>query len=88
MIFNVSILKFHYSVVQLSDQCLTKNDTLPQKYRGRNEKYHHVALLLKILENFYKSSDYSTTFTASRVNLVAKEQDNTVEELAFGEFLR
>ena len=40
---------------------------------------------LKILEFFYKSSDYSTTFTASRAARVTKERDNTVE-LVFGVF--
>ena len=53
---------------------------------GKNEKNHQVALLLKNVEKTYKSSDYSTTFTASRVAWVAKERDNTVE-LAFGGFL-
>ena len=43
---------------------------------GRSEKTHQVALLLKNLEKTYKSSDYSTTFTASRVTRVAKERDN------------
>jgi hypothetical protein len=43
--------------------------------------------LLENLEKTYKSSDYSTTFTASRVAWVAKGRDNT-EELAFGCFLR
>ena len=42
---------------------------------------------LKILEFFYKSSDYSTTFIASRVAWVAKESDNA-KELACGFFLR
>jgi hypothetical protein len=46
-----------------------------------------VALLLENLEKTYKSSDYSTTFTASKVAWVAKGQDNT-EELAFGGILR
>ena len=54
---------------------------------GRNEKYHQVALLLKNLEKTYKSSDYSATFTASRVAQVAKEPDNA-KELACGVFLR
>jgi hypothetical protein len=45
-----------------------------------------VALLLENLEKTFKSSDYSTTFTASRVAWVAKERENT-EELAFGGFL-
>ena len=54
---------------------------------GRSEKTHQVALLLKNLEKTYKSSDYSTTFTASRVARVAKEQD-IAKELAFGSFLR
>ena len=43
--------------------------------------------MLKNVEKTYKSSDFSTTFTASRVVWVAKEQNNTVE-LAFGGFLR
>ena len=46
------------------------------------KKNPQVALFLKNVEKTYKSSDYSTTFTASRV---AKEWDNTVE-LAFGVF--
>jgi hypothetical protein len=50
-------------------------------------KNHQVALLLEHLEKTYKSNDYSTTFTASRVAWVAKGWDNT-EELAFGSFLR
>ena len=55
----------------------------------RSEKTHQVVLLLKNLEKTYKSSDYATTFTASRVARVArvaKEQDNA-KELAFGSFL-
>ena len=52
---------------------------------GRTEKPHHVALLLKNLEKTYKSSDYSTTFTASRVARVAKERDNA-KELGFDSF--
>ena len=40
-----------------------------------------------VVEKTYKSSDYSTTFTASRVAWVSKERDNT-KELAFGSFLR
>ena len=39
-----------------------------------------------VVEKTYKSSDYSTTFTASRVARVSKERDNT-KELAFGSFL-
>ena len=46
-----------------------------------------MALLLKNQEKSYKSSDYSTTYTASRVARVAKEQD-IAKELAFGSFLR
>ena len=43
---------------------------------------------MKNLEKTYKSSDYSTTFTALRVAWVAKERDNTEElELAFDGFL-
>ena len=45
-----------------------------------------MALLLKNVQT-YKSSNFSTTFTASRVAWVAKERDNTVE-LPFGGFLR
>ena len=45
-----------------------------------------MALLLKNLEKSYKSSDYSTTFTASRVARVVKERDSA-KELAFGSFL-
>ena len=40
-----------------------------------------------IVEKTYKSSDYSTTFTASRVARVAKERDNA-KELGFGSVLR
>ena len=47
------------------------------------KKIHQVALLLKNVEKTYKSSDFSTTFTALRLAWVAKEQNNTVE-LAFG----
>ena len=54
---------------------------------GKMKKNHQVALFLKNVEKTYKSSDYSTTFTASRVAWVAKEWDNT-EELAFDGFLR
>ena len=43
-----------------------------------------MALLLKNVQT-YKSSNFSTTFTASRVAWVAKEWDNTVE-LTFGGF--
>ena len=50
-------------------------------------KMKKVALLLKNVEKTYKSSDFSTTFTASRVAWVAKGRDNT-EELALGGFLR
>ena len=35
-----------------------------------------MALLLKNLEKTCKSSNHSTTFTASRIALVAKERDN------------
>jgi hypothetical protein len=50
-------------------------------------KNHQVALLLKNVEKTYKSSDFSTTFTASRVAWVAKGRDNN-EKLEFGCFLR
>ena len=53
----------------------------------RSEKTHQVALLLKNLEKTYKSSDCSTTFTASRMARVAKEWDNA-KVFAFGGFLR
>jgi hypothetical protein len=46
-----------------------------------------VALLLVNLEKTFKSSDYSTTFTASRVAWMAKGREIT-EEFAFGGFLR
>ena len=44
-------------------------------------------ILLKHLEKTYKSSDYSTTFTASRMAWVAKERDNA-KKFAFGVLLR
>ena len=43
--------------------------------------------MLKNLEKTYGISDYSTTFTASRVTRVAKEQDNA-NELGIGNVLR
>ena len=46
-----------------------------------------MALLLENLEKTYKSSDYSTTFTASRMAWVAKEWDNA-NELGIGSVLR
>ena len=54
---------------------------------GKNEKITRwrSAIVLKNVEKTYKSSDYSTTFTASRMAWVAKEWENTVE-LAFGVF--
>ena len=42
--------------------------------------------MLKNVEKTYKSNDYCTTFTASRVAWVAKEWDNTVK-LAIGVYL-
>ena len=66
----------------MSDFTLTLS-TFSSKYDiamiGKNEKNHQVALLLKNVEKTYKSSDYSTTFTASRVAWVAKEPDNAKE---------
>ena len=43
--------------------------------------------MLKNVEKTYKSSDYSTTFTALRMAWVAKEQDNA-NELGIGNVLR
>ena len=53
---------------------------------GKVKKIARWRYCCKMLKKTYKSSDYSTTFTASRVAWVAKERDNTVE-LAFGGFL-
>ena len=50
---------------------------------GKMKKIPGGAIVGKCWKN--KSSDYSNTFTASRVAWVAKEWDNTVE-LAFGVF--
>ena len=50
-------------------------------------KKNHQMVRRYCVEKTYESSDFSTTFTASRMAWVAKERDNTVE-LAFGVFLR
>ena len=54
---------------------------------GKLKKISQVALLLIFLEKTYKSSDYSTTFIASRMAWLAKERDNA-KKFAFGVLLR